>query len=319
MTERDWIEVCLSGGELDETSGIELERQLAQRPDDLELRIKRLGFRFVKEQPRADDILWLVTHHPGIDLSGFTLVQRGQEPELYEQIRLAWKELVERSPENSIYREQAARFISNDAPSDAEALYREGASLEPEEARWPEHLGNLLIRRSRSSADASAASSLAGEAVWAFERAYELESWNFARHKLQISIARAAVAAGLLDTATVAANAVLRDASQFEHTWLYGNAVHWGHIVLGNVARLRGDVECASRELGLAGGTRGSPQLNSFGPDLELAQSLLDLGRSEAVLDYLTQCKRFCERGCSTLDLWTRQISSGERPRLKLP
>jgi hypothetical protein len=87
--------------------------------------------------------------------------------------------------------------------------------------------------------------------------------------------------------------AVLREASLFERTWQYGNAVHWGHIVLGHVARLRDDLESASGELALAGRTRGSPQLNSFGPDLELAQILLDAGRTGAVLDYLTECKRF--------------------------
>ncbi|HET9395393.1 MAG TPA: hypothetical protein VFO36_05005, partial [Nitrospiraceae bacterium] len=262
--------------------------------------------------------LWLVTHHPEIDLGAYTLVSREENPDVYEQIRRAWKELVKRSPENSAYREQAARFVTNEAPDDAEALYRDGASLEPAEAKWPEHLGNLLIRRSRSATDEVTASTLAGEAVHAFERAYELESWDFARHKLQLSIARAAVAAGRLDVATAAAGAVLRDAPQFERTWLYGNAVHWGHIVLGKVARLQSEVESACRELGLAGATRGSPQLDSFGPDLELAQSLLDLGRTDVVLDYLTQCKRFWKTGRFALDQWIHQISSGERPKMKL-
>jgi len=159
---------------------------------------------------------------------------------------------------------------------------------------------------------------LAAEAVQAFERAHALESWDFGRHGLQISIARAAVAAGLLDVATVAAEAVLRDASQFECTWQYGNAVHWAHIVLGTVARLRGNLESACGELGLAGGTRGSPQLNSFGPDLGLAQSLLDLGRTDAVLEYLTQCKRFWEMDRGALDQWISRILSGGRPKLEL-
>jgi hypothetical protein len=94
--------------------------------------------------------------------------------------------------------------------------------------------------------------------------------------------------------------------------------VHWAHIVLGTVARLRGNLESACGELGLAGGTRGSPQLNSSGPDLELAQGLLDLGRPDAVLDYLTQCKRFWEMDRGALDQWISHISSGERPKLEL-
>jgi hypothetical protein len=242
MTHHDWIEECLSGGELDDAAGVELDRQIGLRPDDLGLRVRRLGFLCSKGRSRAHDVLWLATHHPEVDLGGFSLIQREEEPEVYERIRLAWKELVERSPENSVYREQAARFVTYDAPRDAEALYREGIALQPVEATWHEHLGHLLMRCSRQAVDRESAVGRAGEAMRAFEQAYRLESWDFGRLGLQISIARAAVAAGFPDAASAAAEAVLRDASQFEHTWLYGNAIHWGHVVLGKVARLRGDV-----------------------------------------------------------------------------
>ena len=67
MTDRDW-KVCLSGGELDDAGHVDLERQLTVSPDNLELRIKRLGFLFAKELPRAREVLWLVTQHPEIDL-----------------------------------------------------------------------------------------------------------------------------------------------------------------------------------------------------------------------------------------------------------
>jgi hypothetical protein len=59
-------------GELDEVGRTELKRQLAQSPDNLELRIKRLGFLFAKELPRASEVLWLATQHPSIDLGGFS-------------------------------------------------------------------------------------------------------------------------------------------------------------------------------------------------------------------------------------------------------
>ncbi len=318
MSNRDWIEVCLLGGELDDASGIDLERQLAHDPDNLKLRITRLGFLLAKDLPRAREVLWLATHHPGIDLGGFTVFRREADPQIYDEIRLAWRGLLERSPENAVYREQAARFATFDDPDYAEAVYREGASREPATPKWPEHLGNLLMRRSRCAADAATAVALAREAVNAFDRAHELESWDFGRHGLQISLARAAVAAELLDVASIAANTVLREAPQFEVTWQYGNAVHWGHIVLGHVARLRGDDDVAAKELGLADRTRGSPQLDSFGPDLELAQRLLDVERTEAVLDYLTQCQRFWQMDRGALGRWISQIASGARPDLQV-
>jgi hypothetical protein len=155
---------------------------------------------------------------------------------------------------------------------------------------------------------------LATEAVRAFERAYELESWDVARHGLKIDMARAAVAAGLLEVAGIAAHAALRDASQFERTWQYGNAEHWGHVVLGHLARLRGDVQAASRELGLAGRTRGSPQFYSFGPDLgELAQNLLDVGKQKS-FSTTYPVQRFWENGSRGSSSDASHRGSARRP-----
>lgn len=241
---------------------------------------------------------------------------REEDPEHYEQIQSTWKNLLEASPKNSVYREQVARFATHDDPSYAEELYRLGMALEPRESKWPERLGNALMRRTRNAADPATSTSMAREAVDQFERSYELEPWDFRRHGLQMEIARASVAARLLDRASTAAAVALRDASQFERTWQYGNSVHWGHIVLGKVAVLGGDVETASTELVLVGRTPGSPQLNSYGPDLELAQALLDVGRTAAVRDYLTECKRFWGMDRGALDGWIGQISSNQIPKL---
>jgi hypothetical protein len=43
MTDRDWIEVCLSGGEFDDAAHVELERQLTETPDSLDLRIRQIS------------------------------------------------------------------------------------------------------------------------------------------------------------------------------------------------------------------------------------------------------------------------------------
>ena len=89
-------------------------------------------------------------------------------------------------------------------------------------------------------------------------------------------------------------------ARMFEHAaelgeddWDYGNLIHWGHIILGACHLKENDVAGAEAELRAAGRTPGSPQLDSFGPDLRLAWKLLKHGSDEAVLDYLHQISRF--------------------------
>jgi len=316
MTDRDWIEVCLSGGELDQASYTALEQKLAFEPDDLELRIKQLGYLVSKQLPRAREVLWLAARHPTVDLAGFTVLRADEDRALYKEIREIWKRHVEGSPDNKSYREQAARFVIQDDPRYAEQLYGEGATLDPADPKWPELLGNLLMLRRKQAPDAASAIELATKAVQAYTRAHELESWDFARHGLQIDIARAAVAANLLDAATTAAENILRDAPKFERTWIYGNAIHWAHIVRGKVARHRGDLDRASEELLLSADTPGSPQLDSFGPDIELAQWLIDDGRAGVVRDYLTRCKRFWQLHDEQLKTWIAKIESGESPRL---
>ena len=45
-----------------------------------------------------------------------------------------------------------------------------------------------------------------------------------------------------------------------------------------------------------AGKTPGSPQLNSFGPNMRLVVELLALGTRDAVLQYFDDCKVFWHR-----------------------
>ena len=125
-------------------------------------------------------------------------------------------------------------------------------------------------------------------------------------------MAKAAVAAGALDKASLYANELLTSAQAGD--WNDGNAVHDGHMVRGLVALHSGNVEQAAKDLIEAGKTSGSPQLNSFGPNMTLASELLEKGQRGAVLEYLTLCKKFWTLGASQLDSWIDAIRTGGKP-----
>ncbi len=93
-----------------------------------------------------------------------------------------------------------------------------------------------------------------------------------------------------------------------------GDAVFYGHLVLGRIALLNDDVETAKKELLLAGTAFGSPMLDSFGPNMSLARELLLRSERDTVLKFLAECRRFWKMGGETLDWWTAEISSGEMP-----
>jgi hypothetical protein len=75
--------------------------------------------------------------------------------------------------------------------------------------------------------------------------------------------------------------------------WNYGNLIHDLHIIRGKVYVARGDVNAACVELLCAGATPGSPQLDTFGPDLSLAWALLAAGQDAEVVHYLRSIAAF--------------------------
>jgi hypothetical protein len=87
--------------------------------------------------------------------------------------------------------------------------------------------------------------------------------------------AERALVRGDLDEADRRARELLELAERYHSDWYYGNALHYAHLVLGRTAAARHDLARARAHLLDAAGTPGSPQLNSFGPNMELAPTLL--------------------------------------------
>ena len=123
-----------------------------------------------------------------------------------------------------------------------------------------------------------------------------------------------AVDRGENDRATALAEELLVLASRYPNDWNFGNAVHHAHLVLGHVALATNDLKEARAQLLAAGETPGSPQLNSFGPNMQLALELLRRGDRDAVLAYFDLCRRFWELGKEMLDEWTVAVGQGQEP-----
>ena len=98
--------------------------------------------------------------------------------------------------------------------------------------------------------------------------------------------------------------------------WNYGNAIHHANLLLGRISLKKGDVVKAKYYLLEAGKTPGSPQLNSFGPNMTLAKELLELGEKEIVLTYLEGCEKFWDKSFADqkIQAWKSAINKGEIP-----
>jgi hypothetical protein len=96
--------------------------------------------------------------------------------------------------------------------------------------------------------------------------------------------------------------------------WNYGNAIQDFNIVLGVLALKAGDAPTAKKHLLDAGRSPGSPQMDSFGPNMTLAKALLDSGEKDAVLEYFELCRKFWDLHRGRLDEWRDDVKAGRTP-----
>ena len=141
--------------------------------------------------------------------------------------------------------------------------------------------------------------------------------------------AQAALKAGNAAEASSLAGQLLWENTD-KSSWNYGNVVYDANQILGLAALRQGEVGAAKRYLLAAGRTPGSPQLDSFGPEMPLAKALLAQGQKQTVLTFLGLVAKFWAtpkpgmerfsavyvRNGAQLHNWERQIRAGKTASL---
>lgn len=115
------------------------------------------------------------------------------------------------------------------------------------------------------------------------------------------------------DARTYASN-LLELLPKFPNDWNYGNAVQNANLVLGRIAVQEGRIEDAKRHLLEAGKSPGSPQMNSFGPNMSLAKDLLEKAERDVVVEYFELCRQFWQMDRGRLNQWSQEVKAGRIP-----
>jgi tetratricopeptide (TPR) repeat protein len=237
----------------------------------------------------------------------FDALRNSGDPKLYDEHKAQWLARVEALPQNVDVLEGAADFFMiRDRPLAQELLERARA-LEPNSPRWPAKLAQLH-RLNANRGDQTEARL----ALVEMERAYAMTPAN--ERSLPTGLAQTAFEAGDLPKARAFAEQLLDLAKASPKSWDYGNAIHKGNMVLGRIAVREGRIVDAVGLLRASGETPGSPQLNSFGPNMSLAKDLLEQREIDAVVAYLEQCRVFWKMGGEKLDAWVREVKAGRVP-----
>jgi len=239
------------------------------------------------------------------------------DTEAYSQGKKAWIDQLKRKPANlKLLEHSATFFLLHDRELAKESL-ETARSLDMDNPKWPRELGHLYSRDMYSwemmTKSFKVKTNAAGKALEQYEIAYTL-STDRGRNALLKDLAKVALAANKPQKAKEYAVKML---SQNSSGWNYGNNVHFGNIILGRIALTLDDLEEAKKRLINAGKTPGSPNLNSFGPNMSLAKELLQKGEKDVVLKYFELCSKFWEMGEDSLHKWSVVVKDGGIPNFR--
>jgi len=319
MIAQDLREHLRAGRNLTPEKAESLEAELDRDPENLFARAELVGYyaRLFRDRSartrRHEHVLWLIENAPETNVldSSEAMITRGLYSATYGEATRLWTEHLERHPNNLAILKNAAQFHTLGDRTTAIQLLERAQALDDLNPSWAKELGHL------HSLDMQSASGPRGveaavRALAQFEQAYELSNER-QRDGLLEGLGKAALTAGEVEKAREYAESML---DRSGGGWLGGIFVHHGNLTLGRIALAEGDVAEAKRRLIMAGGTTGAPTLNSFGPNMALAEELLEIGESEIVLEYFDLCSKFWNTAYAEEDLsrWSRQVAAGDIP-----
>lgn len=310
----------IRGSRLTAEEAESLEKQIEKDPNDISSRTILLSYYSRRQyqdksarEAKQKHVLWLIMNSPEAEV---LTTPNGRldsflEKEAYSQGKEAWINQLKKKPENLKLLESSANFFLQHDRELAEQSLQKARSLDMKNPKWPKQLG-LLYSLGMMRKSLTAKTDAAGKALEQYEIAYEL-STESQRDALLQSLAKAALAAGKNEKAKEYAEKML---SRNSPGWNYGNNIHFGNIILGKMALASNDIEQAKKYLIEAGKTPGSPQLNSFGPDMSLANELLQKGEKDVVLEYFELCSKFWKREgyLQKLNKWSAEVKEDKIP-----
>ncbi|MBA7673155.1 hypothetical protein ES703_81343 [subsurface metagenome] len=296
--------LAMEGGKLSSEEAKKLEDKLKANPNDLLSRTKLLGYysrkRFQSDfarQARQRHIMWIIQNRPDAKIAGRpdTSLNPVLDGEMYYEAKKLWLKQVETHKENTAILGNAAHFFIIHDRDVAENLLKKAQALEPDNPEWSKRLGHLYsLGLSRKSGEAKREA--ATKSLNQLEKTLSNTTEEINRFYMLDKLAKAAFESGDVKKARAYATELLNKAAQYRNKWNYGNAIHHGNLILGRLALKSGDLEKAKEYLIKAGKTPGSPQLNSFGPNMTLAKELLEKGEKEVVIKYFQLCANFWKR-----------------------
>jgi len=324
----DVVRLVLKGYRLSTPEAEKLEKTLLADPKNLIAHITLVAYYTsqhdeLSRTKKSEHALWLIRNIPDLEILhdvAYTRLTKWDKG--YEEAKQLWLKHLETYHNNAVVLANAAEFFILSDKHLAEKLFKQLAVADPKNPRWPSELGHLYMLELQSAAytpqmersTEADKSSLAASAYQNYERAYRLQSNEQEKRMLMSRLATSAFEAGEVQGARVWALEALNDAATATSDWSVANSLHHAHITLGRIALRGGDLAEARKHLIQASQSQGSPQLDSFGPNMMLAKELLEKGERDAVIQYFQKCASFWKNDRGQLEQWAATVREGGIP-----
>jgi hypothetical protein len=317
-TKPDLIFLAHKGESFSDAQAKSMQADQRKSPDDAEARAQLLGYQLSRHtdfhQPRLANILWMIDHRATDPIAGsaYCQIDPTDDADGYANAKAAWDAQVAAHQTDAALLANAAGFFAANDFGAAESLLQQTITLEPKNGNWPELLAQFYEKRFARHPDETAR--LAPISLQLRESAYKLILDPPHRFAVLVQMPMDALRGDDLIAAKRFAIQLVATAPKFKTDPAYGDAVHWGNIVLGELALHNNKTDEAADYLNAAAQTPGSATLTITGPDFHLAKSLLAKGERPAVHNYLTACKKFWPAGSEKLKSWLTILDAGGTP-----
>jgi len=325
----DATRAAMRGTRLTPEAAEKLSRQISAEPDRIDIRMELLGYYFIARRsldPAARDaaqphILWIINNHPASPAAAlpYTQVVRINDLTHYAEAKTAWDAQISAHPKDPALLANAASFFQPSDPIASDQLFRRAITEDPSNPALLHRFAEFLTLQARLPLPALYFPNAAREALQIYEKLLHQQEAPTGSDAFYL-LTDATEAAYLVKDYPAAhqyAEKLLTLAAQYKTDWNYGNAIYTANSILGLIALDANDIPTAEKHLLAAGATPGSPQLNSFGPDLTLAQKLLALDKRDTVLTYLDEIATFWKTNESEIKAWQKAIRDGQTPTFK--
>ncbi|TWU07007.1 hypothetical protein CA54_54110 [Symmachiella macrocystis] len=325
-----------------------LEDQLSCPDNELAIRIVLLvsylnmrGNKKLIRLARLRSVFWIIENAPECNTAGspYAFLIDVEDSADYEKAKQLWLGHVEAHGNNLKILGNASQFFTLRDKTLSEKLLKRGRVLDPSNPEWTERLGQLYSLGNCPKLSGHTQGDSAHKALEHFQAADEIRRGvpfhgvakvevdaKHRKEKILIESAmtlfslcdltNAAIKAGEFQVAREYATKLLRTAhlSELPEGVRQGQPVFDGNLALGWCALKEGDVDLAKNYLIAAAHTKGSPTLNSFGPDMSLAKALMERGERAAVLEFLELCTEFWKMSGTRHQQWIEDVKHGNIP-----